>query len=112
MHNFLDQASYVIGAILATNFERGDDQKMTWIYRTVIASLLAIIGTLFMAERFLPYPWLIDKPMVNARITMLEEQRSRTMSDLTQIKKDLNIIKMYLIQRANDKVPPVNNLEH
>lgn len=97
MHNLLDQFINGIGIVFAMQLERGDEQKMVWLYRLVITALLTILGTFFVAERFLPYPWLQDGPMVKARITVLEQSRLSVAADVKEIKSDLREVKTILM---------------
>ena len=49
-----------------------DTPEGVWLYRLVISVLLSIVATLFLLDRFLPYPWLKDKPSFETRVQALE----------------------------------------
>lgn len=71
---------------LALNDER---EGFIWLYRMVIAVLLSILSTLFLADRFLPYPWIEDKPKVLVELKSLRETVDRQNVRLNHLEREV-----------------------
>ncbi len=111
-----DQFANGLGLLLATQYSSQDipENKMVWVYRIIITALLAVLGTFFVASRFLPYPWLEEGPLVKAQITIIEKELVAFSASHETIRDELASIKSILkdLQRRQDFTDAQNNRMH
>lgn len=88
-------ATGVFAAFTSVNTSQANAEL--WLHRLVITILLSVLGTLFIGEKMLPYPWKEDKGKVLAAvesnskgIASLQEEMLRTNKKMEEEVKRMN----------------------
>lgn len=91
-------ASQLISAVAAGLALDATKEAYIWVYRLIIAILLSILSTLFLADRFLPYPWNADKSGVLMSIETVAERSIDNKRAIQELKMQNRAMEMALQQ--------------